>query len=89
MDIIITFVWIVRFSKIFIIVFVISSSDKVVVYVVVYIVHKFTSLSTTLSDEEMTKIKVIDLEKLYNFVVDNFLIWNHFVKENYVWISKI
>ena len=70
MDIKIMFVWIVRFYKIFIIVFVISSSDKVVVY----IVHKFTSLSTTLSDEEMTKIKVIDLEKLYNFVVDNFLI---------------
>ena len=54
------FVWIVKFSNIFIIVLVISSSDKVVVY----IVHKFTSLSTTLSDEEMTKIKVIDLEKL-------------------------
>ena len=64
MDIIIMFVWIVRFSKIFIIVFVISSSDKMVVY----IVHKFTSLSTTLSDEEMTKIKVIDLEKIHNFV---------------------
>jgi hypothetical protein len=25
------------------------------------------------SDEEMTKIKVVDLEKLYNFIVDNFL----------------
>ena len=32
----------------------------------------------------MTKIKVIDLEKLYNFVVDNFFILNYFVKENYV-----
>jgi hypothetical protein len=34
MDIIITFVWIVRFPKIFIIVLVISLSDKVVVYIV-------------------------------------------------------
>jgi len=49
MDIMIMFVWIVRFSKIFIIVLVISSSDKVIVY----IVHKFISLSyTTLSDEK-------------------------------------
>jgi hypothetical protein len=29
---------------------------------------------TTL-DGETTKMKVIDLEKLCNFVVDNFLIW--------------
>jgi hypothetical protein len=27
----------------------------------------------TISDGEMTKINVIDLEKLYNFAVDNFL----------------
>jgi len=40
--------------------------------------------TTTLPDEEMTKIKVVDLEKLHNFVIDNFLIWNHFVKKNYV-----
>ena len=45
--------------------------------------------TTTLPDEEMTKIKVVDLKKLHNFVIDNFLIWNYFVKENYVWISKI
>ena len=35
---------------------------------------------TTL-DEEMSKIKFVDLEKLYNFVVDNFFIWSHLVKE--------
>jgi len=29
------------------------------------------------SDGEMTKTKVVDLKKLYNFVVDNFFIWNH------------
>jgi hypothetical protein len=34
MDIIIMFIWIVKFSKIFIIGLVISSSDKVVVYIV-------------------------------------------------------
>ncbi len=25
----------------------------------------------------MTKTKVVDIDKLYNFVVDNFPIWNH------------
>jgi hypothetical protein len=40
------------------------------------------------SDGETTKIKVVDLEKLWNFVVDNFLIWNHLINENYVWIFK-
>jgi phenylacetate-coenzyme A ligase PaaK-like adenylate-forming protein len=86
------FVWIVRFSKIFNIILVIFSSDKVVVY----IAHKFirdvnlwTMYTTTLSDEEMTIIKVADLEKLHNFVVDNFFIWSHLFKENYVWISRI
>jgi len=28
----------------------------------------------TLSNEEMAKIKIVDLEKLYNFVVPNILI---------------
>ena len=28
-------------------------------------------------DGETTKMKVIELEKLWNFVVDNFLIWIH------------
>ena len=30
-----------------------------------------------LSNEEMTKINFVDLEKLYNFVVEKFLIWIH------------
>ena len=51
-------------------------------------VNLWTMYTTTLPSEEMTKIKVVDLKKLHNFVVDNFLIWNHFVKENYIWISK-
>jgi len=39
-------------------------------------------------DGEATKTKVIDLEKLCNFVVDNFFIWNHLCNENYVWFLK-
>jgi hypothetical protein len=31
------------------------------------------NVTTTLSDEEMTKIKVVDLDKLYNFYVHDFL----------------
>ena len=30
-----------------------------------------------LSNEEMTKINFVDLEKLYNFVVEKFFIWIH------------
>ena len=29
------------------------------------------------SDEETTNMEVVDLEKLCNFVVDNFFIWIH------------
>ena len=32
------------------------------------------NVTITLSNEEMTKTKIIDLEKLYNFVVQNFFI---------------
>jgi hypothetical protein len=45
--------------------------------------------TTTLLDEEIMKMKVVDLEKLHNFVVDIFFIWSHLFKENYVWISRI
>jgi hypothetical protein len=43
------------------------------------------NVTITLSDEEMTKIKVIDIDELYNFVVDDFFSWNHLVFENVVW----
>jgi hypothetical protein len=33
-------------------------------------------------DGEMTKIKVVDLEKLWDFVVYNFFIWNHLLLQN-------
>ena len=38
---------------------------------------------------KMTKIKVIDLDELYNFVVDDFFSWNHLVFENIVWSCHI
>jgi hypothetical protein len=34
-------------------------------------------------------MKIVDLEKLWNIVVDNFLIWNHVVMQNCIRISKI
>jgi hypothetical protein len=40
----------------------------------------------TTSNGKITNRKVIGLEKLYNFVVDNVLVWNHLVIQNYVWI---
>jgi hypothetical protein len=36
----------------------------------------FWIVQTTL-DEKMTKIKVVDLDEIYNFVVDNYFIRNH------------
>ena len=39
-----------------------------------------------LSNEETTKIKVVHLEKLYNFVVQNFLVWIHLLLKNVIWI---
>ena len=45
----------------------------------------WTILQITLSDEKMTNIKVIDLDDLYNFVIDDFFSWNRLVFENVVW----
>ena len=39
----------------------------------------------TASDGETPKTKVVDLEKLCNFVVDNFFICNHLVFQNSIW----
>ena len=41
------------------------------------------------SDKETHNIKVVDLEKLRNFVVHNFFIWIHLEFWIYVWISQI
>jgi hypothetical protein len=37
----------------------------------IYVVNKFTFI---LSNEEMTKIKIMHLDELYNFVVENIFI---------------
>ena len=39
----------------------------------------------TLWNEEMTKIKVGDLDELYNSYIHHLYSWNHFVFENQVW----
>ena len=46
-------------------------------------VNNFT---ITFSYEEITKIKVVHLDELYNFHVHDFLRWNHLVFQNIVWI---
>jgi hypothetical protein len=33
-------------------------------------------------------MKVIGIEELWNFVVDNVLVWNNIFMQNYVWILK-
>ena len=52
-----------------------------------FLKFEFQFFQTT-SDGETIKMKAINLEKLWNFVVHNFWIWDHLVKENYVWIFK-
>jgi hypothetical protein len=44
-------------------------------------------LKTTLK-EKTTNMKVVGIEELWNFVVDNVLVWNYLVMQNYVWILK-
>jgi hypothetical protein len=43
----------------------------------------------TISDGEMTKTKIVDVEELQNFIVNNVFIWNHLFKKNNVWIFHI
>jgi hypothetical protein len=43
------------------------------------------NVTTTISDEQMTKIEVVHLQKLHNFVVEQFLIPIIFVNEKYIW----
>ena len=37
------------------------------------------------SDGKSTKTKVGDLDENYNFVVDDFFIWNHLMSQQYDW----
>ncbi len=45
----------------------------------------YENVTIALSGEEMIKIEVINLDELYNFVVDVFFNWNHLVFENVAW----
>jgi len=47
-----------------------------------------------MSDEQMTKLNFVDLEKLWNFVVGSILIWNHLVMQKLrlnfkIWIFQM
>jgi hypothetical protein len=39
--------------------------------------------------KKTTKTEVVDLKTLFNFVADNFFIWNHIIIEKYVWSFEI
>ena len=52
-------------------IFIIYSSEKVIVTLFIKFIYLY-NVVTTLSDEQMTKIKVVDLDEFYNFVVDDF-----------------
>jgi hypothetical protein len=47
-----------------------------------------SSLPSACDMEKTHKKKVVGLEKLWNFVVDNVLVWNYLVMQNYAWILK-
>ena len=44
----------------------------------------WTMFTITLSNEEITKIKVVDLDELYNFGIHHFFSWNHLMVENLI-----
>ena len=48
-------------------------------------VNLWTMFTKTLSNEEVTKIKVIDSDDFNNFYVDDFCNWNHLRFQNHVW----
>ena len=74
------------------------SPDKVVVYIVYKFINLSHSLwpyeryvtfvnnvTITLLDEQIIKIKVVDLDQFYNFYVHDFFRWNHLLLQNVVW----
>ena len=48
-------------------------------------VNFVNNVTTTISDEQMTKIKVVDLDEFYNFYVHDFFSWSYLMFENDVW----
>ena len=47
------------------------------------------NVTITLSDEQMTKIKIVDIDELCNFYVHDFFIWNYLAPQNFVRSSNI
>ena len=47
------------------------------------------NVTTTMSDEQMTKINFVDLEKLCNFVVEKFFIWIHLGPQKLLWNNDL
>ena len=45
------------------------------------------NVTITLSDKEMTKIKTVNQDGLYNFVVDDFFSWSCSLIKNSIWSS--
>ena len=43
------------------------------------------NVTITFSDEEMTKIKVVDLDEFAKFYVHDFFSWNYLMFQNDVW----
>jgi hypothetical protein len=58
--------------------------NKFYISLIVWYVNLWTMYSTTLSDEQMTNTKVVDLDGFYNFYVDDFFSWNHLLFQNVV-----
>ena len=48
-------------------------------------VNFVNNITTTISDEQMTKIKVVNLDEFYNFYVRDIFSWSHLMFENDVW----
>ena len=44
-----------------------------------------SSVTTTLSDEEIIKIKIVNIDEFYNFYVHDFFSWSHLMHQNDVW----
>jgi hypothetical protein len=51
--------------------------------------HVYYHFVQMVLDGEMIKIKVVDIDDFYIFVVCDFFIWNHLFSKNYVWSSHI
>ena len=47
-------------------------------------VNFVNNVTITLSDEQMTKIKTVDIDGLYNFVVDDFFSWSCSLIKNFI-----